>query len=195
MLADSVGQAMLVVLDTLAPAERLAFVLHDMFAVPFGEIATILGRSPDAAKQLASRGRRRVQGTGGPVRTGRDRQREVVRAFLAAARDGDFEALLTLLDPDAELTADEAAVQIGAAPLARGAAQVAGVFAGGAKSARLALLDGMPGLAWAQGGEVRVVFAFTLERGKIAQIELIAAQDRLDRIQLEFLPLRPPSDT
>ncbi len=195
VLADSVGQAMLVVLDTLAPAERLAFVLHDMFAVPFGEIAVILGRSPAAAKQLASRGRRRLQGTGGPAQAGRDRQREVVRAFLAAARDGDFEALLTLLDPDAEMRADEAAVRIGAAPLVRGAAQVAGIFAGGAKTARLALVDGVPGLAWAQGGQLRVVFAVTLARGKIAQIELIAAQDRLDRIDLEFLPLRPPSDT
>src|SRR5436190_416876 len=141
VLADSVGLAMLVVLDTLSPAERLAFVLHDMFAVPFDEIAPIVGRSPDAARQLASRARRRVQGATVPE-ADLARRRAVVDAFLAASRGGDFEALLAVLDPDVVLRADEAVARSGAPREVRGAAGVAGTFSGRARAAQPALVDG-----------------------------------------------------
>ena len=303
LLADSVGAALLVVLDTLAPAERLAFVLHDLFAVPFDEIGAIVGRSPAAARQLASRARRRVQGVGtetdaeadpsplaepprpgvdeaavgglhptaggpdgaagqaaarggGPAaesRTGqavagdrspavagragargggasatqgtdvgagahdalavgegaraaaieaargrgaefpRDdagsaRRREVVAAFLAASRGGDFAALLALLDPDAVARADAAAVVAGAEAEVRGATAVAGTFAGRAKAARLALLDGEPGLIWTYRGEVRMAFAFTVLDGRVTDVELIADPARLAGMGVEPLP-------
>jgi RNA polymerase sigma factor (sigma-70 family) len=152
ILADSAGIALLVVLDTLAPAERLAFVLHDMFGVPFDEIATILGRSPTAARQLASRARRRVQSPGVDIHVDRQRQREVVEAFLAASRRGDFDGLVELLDPGALVRADHAAVAAGAVSEVHGAAAVARTFAGRAGAARLALLDGYAGAVWAPGG-------------------------------------------
>ncbi len=155
VLADSVGLAMLVVLDTLPPAERLAFVLHDMFAVPFDEIAPIVGRSPDAARQLASRARRRVQGASADPVADRARQREVVEAFLAAARDGRFDALLALLDPDVVVRADRAAVQAGASEEVRGAEAVAGTFSGRARAARAALVGGAVGLVWMQQGQAQ----------------------------------------
>src|SRR5437588_645109 len=160
LLADSVGPALLVVLETLAPAERLAFVLHDMFAVPFDEIAAIVGRSPAAARQLASRARRRVQGAGTEdPPADRARQRAVVDAFLAASRGGDFDALLALLDPDVVLRADQAAVRSGGiAEEVRGAAAVAETFAGRARAAQPALVDGAVGLAWAPGGHPKAVF-------------------------------------
>src|SRR5205823_5371102 len=139
LLADSVGLALLVVLETLAPAERLAFVLHDLFAVPFDEIAAIVGRSPAAARQLASRARRRVQGAAPVPDADLIRQRAVVDAFLAASRDGDFDALLALLDPDVALRADPAAVQVGAPSAVRGAAAVAETFSGRAQFAQPAL--------------------------------------------------------
>src|SRR6266498_3278547 len=142
LLADSVGLALLVVLDTLDPAERLAFVLHDMFAVPFDEIATIVDRSPAAARQLASRARRRVQGADTAPEVDPTRQREVVDAFLTASRGGDFEALLAVLDPDVVLRADPAAVQAGALAEARGAAAVADGFSERARAARPALVNG-----------------------------------------------------
>ncbi len=186
VLADSVGSALLVVLDTLAPAERLAFVLHDLFAVPFDEIAAILGRSPDAAKQLASRARRRVQGSA-PVDADQQRQRAVVRAFLAASRSGEFDALLALLDPDAVVRADPAAVATGATPEVRGAAAVAGTFSGRAKGARAALIDGAAGAVWSVGGRPRVVFAFTITDGRIVEIDLLADPERLAGFDLEFL--------
>src|SRR5713226_6270436 len=157
VLADSVGLALLVVLETLAPAERLAFVLHDMFAVPFDEIAPIVGRSPAAARQLASRARRRVQGAAAVPDTDRARQREFVDAFLAASRGGDFAALLTLLDPDVVLRADRPAVDMGSSKEVRGAAAVAETFSGRARVAQLALIDGAVGAVWAQGGRARVV--------------------------------------
>jgi RNA polymerase sigma factor (sigma-70 family) len=184
VLADSVGAALLVVLDTLAPAERLAFVLHDLFAVPFDEIADIVGRSPTATRQLASRARRRVQGVGdeGVAGDHHSRRREVVAAFLAASRGGDFAALVALLDPDAVLRADAAAVATGAEPEVHGAAAVAGTFAGRARAARLALIDGAPGLAWYHQGVLRVVFAFTLVEGKVTGIELISEPDHLARL-------------
>ena len=210
VLADSVGAALLVVLDTLPPAERLAFVLHDLFAVPFDEIGTVLGRSPAAARQLASRARRRVQGAGADEPDppadesgglaaddglaggaapdpGVGRQREVVTAFLTASRGGDFTALLELLDPEAVVLADAAAVIAGAEAEVRGAAAVAATFVGRAKAARLALLDGEPGLIWTHRGEVRMAFAFTVVDGQVAGIELIADPGRLAAMGVEPL--------
>jgi RNA polymerase sigma factor (sigma-70 family) len=187
LLADSVGPALLVVLDTLTPAERLAFVLHDLFAVPFDEIAAILGRSPAAARQLASRARRRVQGSSPDPTAGRRRQRAVVDAFLAASRGGDFEALLALLDPDVVLRADPAAVQAGAAGEVRGAREVAGTFSGRARFARPALVDGAAGAVWAPGGQPRVVFGFTIADGRIVEIELLADPERLRQLDLAIL--------
>jgi len=186
VLADSVGLALLVVLETLTPAERLAFVLHDMFAVPFEEIAPIVGRTPAAARQLASRARRRVQGAGPAGDTDLARRREVVDAFLAAARRGDFEALLAVLDPDVVLRADPASLQMGAEE-ARGAAAVAGSFAGRARAAQPALLDGDVGLVWARGGEPQVVFAMTIVDGRIVEIEMVADRQRLDELDVVVL--------
>jgi RNA polymerase sigma factor (sigma-70 family) len=187
LLADSVGLAMLVVLEKLAPAERLAFVLHDMFAMPFDEIAPIVGRSPAAARQLASRARHRVQGAPTDSSADRDRHREVVDAFLAASRGGDFGALLALLDPEVVLRADPTAVVVGATKLVTGAQAVAETFAGRARIARLALIDGAPGAVWAQGGKPRVVFAFTITGRKIVAIDLIADPDHVGRLDLEIL--------
>jgi RNA polymerase sigma factor (sigma-70 family) len=187
LLAESVGLAMLVVLDRLTPAERVAFVLHDMFDLPFEEIAGIVGRSVDASRQLASRARRRVRGATGDPEADRDRQRQVVEAFLAASRRGDFDALLALLDPSVVARADAAAVAAGAAPEVRGAAEVATTFAGRARAARPALVDGLVGLAWAPGGHPRVVFDFTTENGRIVAIDLIADPARLGELELELL--------
>jgi RNA polymerase sigma factor (sigma-70 family) len=187
LLADSVGIAMLVVLDTLTPAERLAFVLHDMFAVPFDEIAPIVDRSPDAAKMLASRARRRVQSASlhDPDRV---RHRQIVDAFLAAAREGDFAALLAALDPDAVLRADEAAVEIGAPPILVGAHAVAGRFSGGAQSALRASIDGAAGAVWAPGRRPRVVFTFTIDdRGIITAIDMLSDPDTLSALEIEIL--------
>ena len=187
VLADSVGLALLVVLDTLTPAERLAFVLHDRFAVPFEEIAPVVERSPVATRQLASRARRREQEA--RVQPGEiSRRREVVAAFLAASREGDFDALLTMLDPDIVLRADSAAAQMGADAEAIGARAVAGVFSGRAKALRPALIDGAPGVVWTLRGETRVVFAFTITGGTITAIEQIADPERIAR--LEVTPLK-----
>ena len=189
VLADSVGLALLVVLDTLTPAERLAFVLHDMFAVPFEEIAPIVERSPVATRQLASRARRRVQEAGPGDPPGEiSRRREVVAAFLAAAREGDFDALLTMLDPDIVLRADNAAAQMGADAEAIGPRAVAGIFSGRAKALRPALIDGAPGAVWTYRGETRVVFAFTFTGGTITAIEQIADPERIARF--EVTPLK-----
>ncbi|MDT0263335.1 sigma-70 family RNA polymerase sigma factor [Jatrophihabitans lederbergiae] len=187
VLADSVGGALLVVLDALSPAERVAFVLHDLFAVPFDEVATVLGRSGDAAKQLASRARRRVRGAPG-VERNPDRQRKVVAAFLAASRNGDFAGLLALLHPDAMLRADAAAVLAGAAAEVRGAAAVAETFSGRAQAARLALIDGAAGAAWLVGGQLKVVFNFTVVDGTVTAIELLADPAVLDELDVELLP-------
>jgi RNA polymerase sigma factor (sigma-70 family) len=186
LLAEGVGLALLVVLDTLAPAERLAFVLHDMFAVPFEEIGSILGRSPNAAKQLASRARRRVQGAAA-ADTDPSRRRAVVDAFLAASRNGDFDALLALLDPGVVLRSDAGATAVGAASELRGAPAVAGTFSGRARNARLALVDGAAGAVWAPGGRPRVVFNFTITGGKIVAIDILAEPDRLSRLDLAIL--------
>jgi RNA polymerase sigma factor (sigma-70 family) len=187
VVADSVGLAMQVVLDTLPPAERVAFVLHDMFAVPFDEIAPIVGRSSDATRQLASRARRRVQGASADPVADRARQREVVRAFLAAARDGRFDALLALLDPDIVVRADRAAVRAGASEEVRGAEAVAGTFSGRARAARAALVGGAVGLVWMQQGQASMVFDFTIEDGKVVEIELIADPDRIRELEPTIL--------
>ena len=187
VLADSVGLALLVVLETLAPAERVAFVLHDLFDLPFDEIAPIVGRTPTAARQLASRARRRVQGAARVPDADRARQRAVIDAFLAASRGGNFEALLALLDPDIVLRADAVAVQMGAAAEVRGAAAVAQTFAGRARVAQPALVDGAVGLVWAPGGQPRVVFALTIAGGKIVAIDLLADPERLRELDLVLL--------
>ncbi len=187
LLADSVGAALMVVLDTLTPAERLALVLHDVFGVSFGEVSTIIDRSPEAARQLASRARRRVQGAAAASDAARSRKREMVAAFLAASRGGDFGALLALLDPGAVLVADPAAVQMGAAAEIRGADAVGATFAGWAKGARLALADGVPAAVWAPGGRPKVVFTFTISEGKITGIALDGDPDRLRDLDIVFL--------
>ena len=174
LLGDSVGQALLVVLNTLAPAERLAFVLHDLFEVPFDQIAPIVGRSPAAARQLASRARRRVRVSEMDAGAGQGVERAVVDAFLAASREGDFEALLAMLDPDAVLRVDAAAAAVGALPGVRGARAVATTFSGAARAARPALVNGAAGAVWAQGGQARVAFGFTVVAGRIVAIDLLA---------------------
>jgi RNA polymerase sigma-70 factor (ECF subfamily) len=186
-LADALGPAMLVVLETLSPTERIAFVLHDMFAVPFDEIAPIVGRSPAATRQLASRARRRVQGVDAVTQHDRNRTRRIVEAFLAASRNGDFGALLALLDPDVVLSADADAVRTGASALVRGADAVAQTFAGRARAARLALIDGHPGAVWARAGKPRVVFSFIVDDNKITAIELRANAARLNELDLMVL--------
>jgi len=187
LLADTVGAALLVVLDTLSPAERLAFVLHDMFAVPFDEIGLIVGRSPNAAKQLASRARHKVQGSGPAPDFDPARQRQVVDAFLAASRNGDFATLVALLDPDVVLRADSEAVRMGSPEEVRGATGVAGEFSGRAQGARPALVDGAVGVVWAVGGRPRVVWDFTIIHGKVVHIDMVAAPDSLDDLDLTVL--------
>lgn len=183
--ADSVGVAMLVVLETLTPAERLAFVLHDLFAMPFDEIASILDRTPAATRKLASRARRRVQGrdVSGPIDS--VRQREVVDAFLTASRGGDFDALLAVLDPDVLVRADATAVRTGAEPQVAGAHQVARTFSGRARAARPAIIDGEPGLVWLQQGEPRIVFQFAISGARIVRIDLVSDPDRLATLEVE----------
>jgi len=183
LLADAVGLALLVV--------------HDLFAVPFEEIAPIMGRSPAAARQLASRARRRVQGAPAAPDADQSRQRAVVAAFLAASRDGDLTALLALLDPEVVLRADPVAVAASAArvgqgaptlaPEVRGASAVAEVFAGRARAARPALIDGVPGATWAPGGQPRAVFAFEIAGGTIVAIELFFDPARLGQMDLVLL--------
>jgi RNA polymerase sigma-70 factor (ECF subfamily) len=190
LLADAVGLALLVVIETLAPAERLAFVLHDMFAVPFDEIAPIVGRSPDAARQLASRARRRVQGAAAVPDADLTRQREVVDAFLAAARCGDFDALVAVLDPDVVLRADRGVVPPGGSVVVRGAANVAGqalTFAPLSPFGRQALVNGAAGIVVAPGGRPFAVLGFTVARGKIVEIDVLADPERLARLDLAVL--------
>jgi RNA polymerase sigma factor (sigma-70 family) len=190
LLADSVGLALLVVLEKLSPAERLAFVLHDLFAVPFAEIAPILGRSPDAARQLASRARRRVRGGATLPAADLTRQREVVEAFLAASRRGDFEALLALLDPDVLVLADRAAVPPGAATQVRGAQAVAGqalIFARRARFAQLALVNGTLGVIVAPRGRLFMVMAIKFTGQRIGEVDIIADPARLRQIDLAVL--------
>jgi RNA polymerase sigma factor (sigma-70 family) len=187
LLADSIGFALLVVLETLTPAERIAFVLHDMFAVPFDEIAPIVGRSPNAAKMLASRARRRVRGAATVPDADRTRQRAVVDAFLAASRGGDFAALLALLDPNVVLRSDGAAVLTGTAKEVRGAPAVARTFSGRARAAQPALVNGAAGAVWAPGGQPRVVFDFTITDGRIVVIDMLADPARLRQLEMAVL--------
>jgi RNA polymerase sigma factor (sigma-70 family) len=190
LLADSVGLALLVVLETLAPAERVAFVLHDMFDLPFDEIAPIVGRSPAAARQLASRARRRVRG-GATVPDGDlTRQREVVDAFLDASRGGDFDALLAVLDPDVVLRADRSAVPAGASREVRGAlagAKGALAYSRRARFAQPALVNGAVGIVVAPRGRLFGVLGFTIARGRIVEIEVIADPERLRQLDLAVL--------
>jgi RNA polymerase sigma factor (sigma-70 family) len=173
-LVEAVGQAMTVVLDTLSPAERLAYVLKDVFAVPFEEIAPILGRSEVATRQLASRARRRLQEPEPRADLG-IADAAVVDAFMQAARDNDFEALLELLDPDASIRADDAALAMGGeARSITGGRAVAEFMAGRAKAALPATLDGAAAACWQHQGELKVVFGFTVQDGKVLQLELMA---------------------
>jgi RNA polymerase sigma-70 factor (ECF subfamily) len=188
LLADSVGLALLVVLDSLAPAERLAFVLHDMFAVPFDEIAPIVGKTSGAARQLASRARRRVRGAAPPEDADLAQQRELVDAFLAASRDGDFEGLVAVLDPAAVFRIDAGGVGPRAREPVVGAEAVARqVLARGrpfARFARPAIVNGAAGLVVAPGGRPMAVVGFTSAHGRIAAIDLIADQEKLRRLSL-----------
>ncbi|HEY7394272.1 MAG TPA: sigma-70 family RNA polymerase sigma factor [Gemmatimonadaceae bacterium] len=186
-LADSVGAALLVVLETLTPAERIAFVLHDLFDLSFEEIAPIVARSPMAARQLASRARRRVRGASVSGDADRDRHRQIVDAFLAAARGGDFARLLSLLDPEVALRADATAIAVGATPEVVGAKAVADTFAGRARVAKLATIDGEIGAVWAPGGRPRVVFAFRIDGDRIVGIDIIADAERLEQMELEII--------
>src|ERR687894_825842 len=190
LLADSVGLALLVVLETLTPAERLAFVLHDMFAVPFEEIAPVVGRSPTAARQLASRARRRVQGAATSADAGLACQREAVDAFLAASREGDFEALLVVLDPDVMLRIDGGAVRAGLSREVRGVRAVAEqtlTFSRLSPFVRPALVNGAAGVVVAPRGRPFAVMGFTVRRGKIVEIDVLADPERLRRLDLSVL--------
>jgi len=184
LLADSIGPALLVILHTLAPAERLAFVLHDMFAVPFDDIAPVVGRSPAAARQLASRARRRVQGVAPVLDTDLTRQRAIVNAFLTAARDGDFDALLEALDPDVVVRSN------GAEVLMRGAAAAANRARGGARYAQVslpALINGAVGVVIAAEGMPVSLLAFTITNGKIAEVDVIDDPGRIAEVDLAIL--------
>ena len=186
-MADSVGAALLVVLETLAPAERLAFVLHDMFAVPFEEIAPIVGRTPSAARQLASRARRRVQGSP-PPDTDFDRQKNIVDAFLKASREGDFEGLLAVLDPEVVVRADQAAQRLGSLAEIRGATAVAEFFKGRAQAAKPALVDGTLAVAVNIGGQLRIVLRLTLSGERISAVEAVADAERIGQFDVTMLP-------
>jgi RNA polymerase sigma factor (sigma-70 family) len=192
MLADSVGLALLVVLDTLPPAERVAFVLHDTFGLPFGEIASITGRSPAAARQLASRARRRISGSepDEPTSARLTRQRRLVEAFLAASRGGDLSGLIAVLDPDVVLSSDGAAVPAGVARTVRCAQAVArGARAAAMRSryGRVALVNGAPGLVMAPRGRLVVALVFTFGEDTITGIDVIADPGRLAGLQLGVL--------
>ena len=194
VLADSIGTALLILLDALPPAERVAFVLHDMFDVPFDDIAEIVGRSPEAARQLASRARRRVRGASPSHDTVTQRHDELVRAFLQASRSGNISALMALLDPGATLRADAAVMAMGGAAYWQsdrlqdgviGAADVARTFSGRARAAQPASIDAKPGAVWMDAREVRVAFGFTIIDGRIAAIDLIADRAALARSVIE----------
>src|ERR671911_1851855 len=192
LLADSVGLALLVVLETLKPAERLAFVLHDMFAVPFDEIAPIVDRSPDAVRQLASRARRRVQGWDSVPDAGLDDQREVVDAFLAAARDGDFERLLEVLDPDVVLRADFGPLAPTPAREVRGAEAVAGqarFYSRLGLEQHLVLVNGAPGMVTLRDGKLFSVGGFTVRGGRIVAMDILADPARLADLDLSAVGL------
>jgi RNA polymerase sigma factor (sigma-70 family) len=190
LLADSVGLALLVVLDTLSPAERLAFVLHDVFAVPFDQIGPVLDRSPAAAKQLASRARQRLRGADAPAASDPARQRQVAEAFLAAARGEDFESLLAVLAPDVVLRADAGTGPLGPSQLVRGAPEVAATarrFTPLARLARPVLVNGTPGYLVAWNGQPLAVIGLTVRDGKITEIDILADPERLSQLDLAGL--------
>jgi RNA polymerase sigma-70 factor (ECF subfamily) len=182
VVAEAIGPALLVVLDLLAPAERLAFVLHDLFGVPFDEVAAIVQRSPAAARQLASRARRRVQGV--DVDADPERERPVVDAFLAAARGGDFAALVDLLDPEAVFRADETAAALDGVPVLVGAGPVAEAFMGRAQAASSAVLDGVLGVVVAPAGRLLLVLEVAVEEGRIVELDAVADPGRLAALDL-----------
>jgi RNA polymerase sigma factor (sigma-70 family) len=193
MLADSIGAALQILLDMLAPAERVAFVLHDTFDIPFDDIAVVVGRSPEAARQLASRARRRVRGASADRDAVTQRHDELVRAFLAASRAGNFGALLALLDPNATLRADAAVLAMAGAQYwesdrlqtgITGARNVAQTFAGRARAAQPALLEGKPAAVWMHEGAIRVAFLFTIANDRIARIDLVGDPVALARVEL-----------
>ncbi|MGW1027210.1 sigma-70 family RNA polymerase sigma factor [Streptomyces sp. NPDC002577] len=188
LLADSVGIALLVVLDTLTPAERLAFVLHDMFAVPFDEIAPVLGRTSASTRQLASRARRRVQGAAPAPGTDLARLRTIVDAFLAASRGGDFDALVTVLDPEVVARSDGGALR--PSLIRRGASEVAAqaiTFARYAETALPALVNGVPGVVAVAEGRTLSVMAFTIQDARITAIDILTDPERLARVDLSVL--------
>ena len=190
LLADSVGLAMLVVLETLGPAERLAFVLHDMFAVPFEEIAPILDRTPESARQLASRARRRIQGAAPVPDADLDRQHQVVDAFLKASREGDFEALVAVLDPEVVLRADRGAVPAAVPRVVRGAEKVASqalMYRRLDLTLKPALINGAAGLVALKDGEPFSVIGFTVRGGKIVEMDILADRARLEQLDLTAL--------
>ncbi|MDH2412736.1 sigma-70 family RNA polymerase sigma factor [Nocardioides sp. CER19] len=182
VLADQVGAALLVVLETLSPAERVAFVLHDLFAVPFDDVAGVLGRSPAAVRQLASRGRRAV--AGGDVETERRTHHEVVDAFLDAARGGDLGRLLSLLAPDAIMQSDAAGIAMGTDPVYAGADAVAARF-NGVRGAQPVTVDGWSAAAWVHHRDVKVAFLFTVADGLITGVDLVADPETLGRMEVE----------
>ena len=194
MLADSIGVALLILLDALPPAERVAFVLHDMFAVPFNDVAAIVGRTPEAARQLASRARRRVRGASADHHAVTQRHDELVRAFLQASRSGNFSALLALLAPGATLRADAAVVAMGGATYwqndhlqagIEGADAVARTFSGRARAAQPVLIDGKPGAVWMHEREVLVAFQFTVVDDRITAIDIVADRAALAQSVIE----------
>jgi RNA polymerase sigma factor (sigma-70 family) len=187
LLAESVGAALMVVLDRLGPAERVAFVLHDVFGIPFDDVAEILGRTPDASRQLASRARRRLHGSAPDGRLDVMRQRDVVDAFLRAARGGDFDALMQLLDPDVALVPDAAAIAMGSLRETRGAAEVASALSGGARAATPALVDGVPAWLWAPGGQIRGVVRFTVRDDRIVAIDVTGDVERIAELEIVTL--------
>jgi RNA polymerase sigma factor (sigma-70 family) len=190
VMADSVGLAMLVVLDTLPPAERVAFVLHDMFDLPFDEIASILSRTPAATRQLASRARKHVRGTSAPSSPDRTRQKLIVDAYLAASRRGDFDALLALLDPDVVLRADRSAVSQGEPQEIRGAREVVKrALASGARArrAQVALIDGEVGILVAPFGRLLLVLRTTIANGRIAELDVVTDAERLRGLEIRVL--------
>ena len=191
MLANSVGLALLVILNTLGPAERLAFVLHDMFGLSFDDIAPIVERSPEAARQLASRARRRVRGAETPLSADLAQQKNVVDAFLAAARAGDFEGLLAVLDPGIVMRLDTAAAPPGVPLELRDRALIAGqAIKGGARAAQAALVDGAVGVVIAPRGRLLMVIRFTVRDGRAVEMEAIANKDRLASMEIAALELQ-----
>lgn len=189
LLADSVGLALVVILETMAPAERVAFVLHDMFEFPFDEIAPIVGRTSTATRKLASRARQKLHGARNRVRRRDQAHREaIVAAFLSASKNGSFDALLALLDPSTVFSADAVAAAAGFPEVLRGGAAVAEAFSGAARGAQLALIDGSPGMVWAPHGRPRGAFVFRFTRTRISAIDLVGEPRQVDKLHIVILP-------